>query len=122
MGGVGGKHAEVASPWSRWLLRLVRHFWVGVWTQVLANCLDRNQPPKAAQGAMIARAATCDQIAPLPSVLSNEIAAPSANTTATAKPWARGRSLASHAATYPPISANTAPYTILPTMNETGAA
>src|SRR4029077_20186707 len=89
MGGVGGKHAEVASPWGRWLLRLVRHFWVGVWTQVLANCLDRNQPPKAAQGAMIARAATCDQIAPLPSVLSNEIAAPSANTTATAKPWAR---------------------------------
>ena len=50
---------------------------------------------------MIARAATCDQIAPLPSVLSNETAAPSAKTTATANPWARGRRLASHAATYP---------------------
>jgi hypothetical protein len=59
---------------------------------------------------MITRVATCDQIAPLPSVLSNEIAAPSAKTTATANRWARGRRLASHAATYPPSSANTAPY------------
>src|SRR4029077_19348617 len=122
MGGVGGKHAEVASPWSRWLLRLVRDFWVGVWTQVLANCLDRNQPPKAAHGAMITRAATCDQIAPLPSVLSSEIAAPSAKTTATANPCARGRRRASHAATLPPSSANTAPYTMLPATNGAGAA
>src|SRR6476469_6607483 len=106
----------------RWLHRLVRNFGAGMWAQVLVTCLKRNQPPKAAHGAMITRAATCDQIAPLPSVLINEIAAPSANTTATAKPWARGRRLASHAATYPPISANAAPYTILPSMNDTAEA
>jgi len=39
---------------------------------------------------MITRVATCDQIAPLPSVLSNEIAAPSAKTTATANPVGQG--------------------------------
>jgi len=84
--------------------------------------LARNQPPMAAHGAMITRAATCDQIAPLPSILSNEIAAPSANTAATAKPWASGRRLANHAAKYPPRRADIAPKIMLPKMNGADAA
>src|SRR4029453_11437239 len=105
-----------------WLHRLDRNSGAGIWAQVLVTCLERNQPPKAAHGAMITRAATCDQIAPLPSVLINEIAAPIAKTTAPANPWAEGPPRGSHAATYPPSSANTAPFTMLPAINDAGAA
>ncbi len=71
---------------------------------------------------MNASAATCDQTAPLPIVLSNEIAAPRARTAATAIPWASGRRRASHAATNPPSSAKTMPKAMLPIMMGTGAA
>ena len=63
-----------------------------------AVCLARSHPPIAALGAISSSAASCDQIAPCPSVETNDTVAPSARTRPTAIPCVTARRAAIHPA------------------------